>query len=115
MFFFKKIKQLKERNKELEEEILRLSTQSYIIWKISRFTDEDKKLLWQNKDILKTFKKYIEFKIALKIDTTRNLKDWISIDEKAWYLNCLYELIVFLDNLLLVKESKDKYTWQDLK
>jgi len=105
-----------KKNKILVNEILRVSQNKVIIWVVTKYKQEDIERLKASPDYIKIILKYIEYNIAKKTDIIRNLQDWISTEQKVWYLNCLHENYIFFNKLLSEKDEDDeKYTWQNLK
>lgn len=102
----KQIETLKKDNLKLIEELSKKERPMY--WKMDVPTEDELKAIWVDKQTVKLIIKYIDYKYIIKLDELRNIRDQKTLEEKAGYLNCLSELHLFFENLLITK------TWQKL-
>lgn len=108
------IKKLRKENEELKNELNKSLNNIFIIWVINKYTKEDLQKIWSDKEVIKSILKYLEYNIAKSTDKIRNLNDWISTEQKIWYINCLHEIYIFFSDFLKEEKKNEKYTWQDL-
>lgn len=104
-----KVKTLEKNSELLKEQFIKNANKPIIIWIAPKYTKKDIALLWANTEVLEVLIKYVEYTIFIKADTTRNLHDWVSSEEKAWHLNWLHEIHRFLWKILhkpIKKEEK---------
>ncbi len=73
MFFWNKIKELEDKNKILEDELLKRITSYNIIWRVLKYSKQDEENLSKNKDSIENIMKYLSYQIALRTDLMRNL------------------------------------------
>jgi len=103
-----------KRNKSFIKKLNAASRDKIILWVVDRYKDEDIEKLRSNRWHLEIILKYLVYIIAINTDRLRNLHDWVSSEEKAWYINALHDLHTFFYKLTKPKKENEKYTWQNL-
>jgi len=102
---------IKKLNKVLTAEVVSTKTAPILIWSIEKHKEEELDLLLSNPDIIDLILKIFEFKIAIKTDTIRDLKD---TERKVWYLDCLHETHLYFYKLKQKLVKKEKKAWANL-
>ena len=109
--------ELKHKDLALENatsQFLENANKPISIGKIEKYTEKDIDFFWKNLEFVETVMKYLEYEIAVKTDTMRNMNDGMSPAEKAGYLNALHSNYLFFYKILNKTTKEDKYSWQEL-
>lgn len=98
-------------NKTLTEELVNTKVKPIIIWKLTKYSDEELKLLLTNPEVIDLLMKIFEYQIAKHTDSIRTL-EWT--EEKVGYVNCLHVQHLFFYKLKQQLQDKKKKAWQNL-
>ena len=113
----KYIEDWKQREKiieKLQTEIIKQAQPPVIIWIVSEYTPQDIDLLSKNTETIDVILRILEFFIAKKTDSIRNLYDWVSYKEKVWKINAYHEIYGFFHKIRYKKDKIEDLTWHDL-
>jgi hypothetical protein len=98
-------------NTIIKDELVKSKNPQIVLWVITKYKEEDLKLLLSNEDIIDLLMSIFQYKIAVKTDWIRSLDDTA---RKVWYLDCLHEMYLFFYKMKeSLKEKKEK-TWNNL-
>lgn len=101
----------KKINKTITNELINSKKPQIIMWKITKYKEEELDLLLSNPDVIDLLVRIFEYKVAIKTDSIRSLE---ATERKVWYLDCLHENRLFFLKLKNDLEKKKEKIWQEL-
>ncbi len=102
---------LKKLNIILTEEILKTKQNPIMIWKVTKYKEEDLDLLLNNPDVIDLLISIHEYKIFVKTDSIRSSEE---TEKKIWYLDALHEMHLFFYKMKQKLNKKENKVWQSL-
>lgn len=111
IILFKKNKELRLLNKTLTDNVVEAKTAPILIWKVTKYKEEDLNILLTNPEVVDLLISIFEYKIFIKTDSIRSSED---TEKKIWFLDALHEMHLFFYKLKQKLNKKNNKIWQNL-